>query len=180
VIQLDRYSAELRDVRRLIESAPEALVDDRLSELIGAPVVRVLRSVSRRACHGGRGGRLTVAAGQYLLWHFRGVPVPQPPDIGPNGTPFYALFALYWSLLCRKFELDADTAADLVRIDMASRGDTEPRHALMKLLERNFTPPAPPPLNDALRDWADELAVESHANFRKLAKRAFALAGEPT
>jgi hypothetical protein len=91
--------------------------------------------------------------------------------------PFLDLFDLHWFLLKRRLTLDGATAGDLIRIDIAGRGDTEPRHALMALLERNFAPVAPLPLRSLLRDWADGLSIDPSETFRKLAKRAWKLSG---
>ena len=177
VIDERKYAAEMKEVARLIESPPERRVDKGLSEALGVEVVHATRRFPRAALSGNRGGRLAVAVGQYFVWHFNNQRVPRPPEIPPNGTPFYALFDLYWRLLKQNLQLDVQTAGDLVRLDMAGRGDTELRHALVKVLERNFTPPAPEPLSRELQDWGDELAVESHASFRKLAIRVHRLAG---
>ena len=178
VINTEEYAPELREVKALIEGPRERdPVPGIISEALDAEVFRVRMPLPRGLTSIDRGGRLAVAAGQYLLWHFKGVPVPISRDVGPNGTPFYDLFHLYWGLIARRLKLSATTAADLVSIDMAGRGDTEPRHALVKLLERNFSSPAPEPLNASLREWGDELAIHPRIPYRKLAKRIYALGG---
>jgi hypothetical protein len=177
VIDPDEYRAELREVARLLRLPPESRLDARLTAAIGLPVERVRNPVPSSATRGLRGGRMAVAAGQFLVWDLHGVRVPRPPRAGPDDMPSYGLFAMYWSLVQRKLQLDVRSAIDLVRIDRAGRGATEPRHALVKLLERNFNPPAPEPLSGVLREWGDELAFHCHARIRKLATRIFWLAG---
>ena len=177
VIDVDAYRDELDQVRRWIETPSEQRDHEPILNDRGVPGAWRERLVPSTAGRGASGGRLAVAAGQYLVWYFNGLPVPRCPD-SPL-PPFYDVAHVYWGLVSRRLELDARVATDLVHLDCAGRGDTEPRHATVKLLERNFTPPAPEPLNAALRGWGDELAVHSNARFRKLATRAFALAGEP-
>ncbi|HZN68130.1 MAG TPA: hypothetical protein VFB66_22785 [Tepidisphaeraceae bacterium] len=175
VIDEKKYSTALREVARILKSRPRERVDERLTAAFGAMVVRQSSHINPEACRGLKGGRLAVAAGQYLIWHFHGHQSPKPA--GERADSFSGVFALYWSLLKRKLQLDLETAVDLVRLDRAGRGDTEPRHALVKLLERNFSPPVGDPLASMLREWGDELAVHDRAIFRKLATRVYALSG---
>ena len=132
VIDELKYATELKEVARLIESPPDRRVDKGLSDALGVEIVRATRRFPRSSLNGYRGGRVAVAAGQYLVWYFSNECVPRPPEIPPNGTPFYVLFGLYWGLLKQKLQLDVQAAGDLVRLDMAGRGDTELRHALLK------------------------------------------------
>jgi hypothetical protein len=177
VIDEDEYQDELREVGRLLRRPRDARPDPRLSAALDLPVERVRHPIPKGATTGPRGGRIAVVAGQLLVWHLHGVPVPRPSHAARTDEPFPDLFGLYWSLLKRRLQLDVRSAVDLVRIDRAGRGDTEPRHALVALLERNFAPPAPGPLCDELRAWGDELAVDRDARIRKLATRVFRLAG---
>lgn len=179
VIDEREYGAELREIADRMEAPPQALSAAHSVPLIEDAWVQTLsRLVPRTSTGGARAGRFAVAVGQYFVWHVRGQDVPCLARLGHGAIPFYVLFALYWRLLKRNLLLDARTADDLVRLDMAGRGDTELRHALVKLLERNFSPPAPEPLAAVLREWADMLAADEDALFRKLSLRIRALVGD--
>lgn len=177
VIDLEEYRTELREVKRLLRSPPDARPDERFSAIFGVSAVRQAHRVARRATAGLRDGRVAVAVGQYLVWYYRGLPLPGFTDDPADAAPFYLAFDLHWSLLRRKLRLDARSAVDLIRIDRAGRGDTEPRHALVKLMEHNFGQTTPPgSLAAELRAWGDELAVERIGRFRKLTARVCRLA----
>jgi hypothetical protein len=179
VIDRDDYAPELMAVRRFIEVEPEREVDERLSEVFGGIVERVRRPISRSHTAGIQGGRLTVAAGQSFIWSLKAMWLGlKEPVHGVSGEHFQMLWGTYLDLLRRKITLDEETAIDLVRVEIANRGDSEFRHAAVKLLERNFTSPVPSALRSIIVRWADDLSVEPHANFRKLAKRLYTLAAD--
>ena len=136
------------------------------------------RDINRIAPRGSKNvARIAVAAGQYLLWYHARLPIPHHDSDFLQSQSFYDLFDLHWFLLKRRLVFETETATDLIKVDMAGRGDTEPRHALVALLERNFGPVAPELLHPTLRDWADQLSVDPRAIFRKLAKRIWKLSG---
>lgn len=177
VIDLDDYANEFREVQRLLESPPEIAIDEKLSLALGGLVRRHTRPVSRRATAGVRGARLAAVAGQYLIWDRAELPCPRyiGPDDHPNTPAFYQIFGLYWGLLSRKLTLDLRVAADLVRVERAGPANTETTHALMKLLESNFTARVEPPLRTLMVEWADEFAVSRYLREQKLATRLYKL-----
>jgi hypothetical protein len=180
VIDVGTYCEELSLVRSWLESrADDSLEDNRAAKTNFVFCRRrdIERIVPRRSKDA---ARIAVAAGQYLLWYHARQPMPRHHDDFLETQPFHDLFDLHWFLLKRRLTLDVATATDLIRIDVAGRGDTEPRHALVALLERNFSPAAPARLQSILCAWADGLAIDRSANFRKLADRVWKLAGIAT
>ena len=176
VIDTAVYYDELSLVRAWLESASDDSLEDSRSKHVNFVFCR-RRDIGRIASPRSKNGaRLAVAAGQYLLWYQAKEPVPHHQGDFLECQPFLDLFDLHWYLLKRRLTLDALTTSDLIKIDIAGRGDTEPRHALVKLLERNFSSTAPASLHPILRSWADELSIDPSANFRKLAKRIWRLA----
>ncbi len=180
LIDVVAYHDELSLVRSWLESpADNSLEDSRVkrTNFVFCRRRDIERIAPRRS---NNAARIAVAAGQYLLWYHARQPVPHHHGDFLESQPFHDLFDLHWFLLKRRLTLNVVTATDLIKIDLTGRGDTEPRHALMALLERNFAPISPVPLQPLLRDWADELSVDPSANFRKLAKRIWKLSGDAT
>jgi hypothetical protein len=179
-IDVVAYHVELSLVRSWLESPPDDSLED--SRLKKANFVfcrrRNIERIAPRRME--NPSRIAVAAGQYLLWCHAKQMVPHHGADFLESQPFHDLFDLHWYLLRRRLTLDAATATDLIKVDIAGRGDTEPRHALVALLERNFASTAPVTLQPILRDWADELSIHSSANFRKLAKRIWTLSETAT
>lgn len=177
VIDIAAYHDVLSLVRSWLESpADDSFEDSRLKHV--NPVFCRRRNLERVAPPRAKNAaRIAVAAAQYLIWHHAGEPVPHHHADRLAHQPFFDLFDLHWYLLKRRLTLDVTTAIDLVKFDLAGRGDTEPRHALVALLERNFAPIAPAARQPVLRDWADELSIHTSAHFRKLAKRIWSLSG---
>lgn len=179
VIDVEAYHVELSLVRSWLVSPPDDSLEDSREKHANFVFCR-RRDIERIAPRQVKNAaRIAVAAGQYLLWYHAGQPVQGHQGDFLESQPFHDLFDLHWFLLKRRLTLDVATAIDLVKIDNAGRGDTEPRHALVALLERNFAPTAPELLRPSLRDWADQLSVHRYAYIRKLAKRVWTLSGFP-